>query len=211
MPHVVLLGDSIFDNAAYVPGQPDVIRQLRARLPAGWQATLGAIDGDVTTGVEGQLRRAPPDATHLVVSVGGNDALRHVSVLDEPLRSMGEALTRLSDLTGGFERQYRAMLDAVLSRNLPTAICTIYNPRFPDPRMQRLAVTALVHFNDVIIRAAFTRGLPLLDLRLICDEDTDYANPIEPSARGGEKISAAIAGVLLDHDFPKGRTAAFTR
>lgn len=33
MPHIVLLGDSIFDNAADVPGEPPVIEQLRARLP----------------------------------------------------------------------------------------------------------------------------------------------------------------------------------
>lgn len=33
MSHVVLLGDSIFDNAAYVAGGPDVIHQLRERLP----------------------------------------------------------------------------------------------------------------------------------------------------------------------------------
>jgi hypothetical protein len=36
MPHVVLLGDSTFDNAAYVAGGPDVPTQLRARLPHDW-------------------------------------------------------------------------------------------------------------------------------------------------------------------------------
>jgi len=30
-------------------------------------------------------------------------------------------------------------------------------------------------------------------LRLICDEDADFANPIEPSARGGAKIAQAIS------------------
>ena len=40
MPHVVLLGDSIFDNAAYTNGGPDVVTQLRELLPAGWHATL---------------------------------------------------------------------------------------------------------------------------------------------------------------------------
>src|SRR3712207_2336551 len=45
MSHVVLLGDSIFDNAAYVRGGPDVIRQLQGVLPAGWKATLRAVDG----------------------------------------------------------------------------------------------------------------------------------------------------------------------
>jgi hypothetical protein len=36
MGHLVLLGDSVFDNAAYVGGGPDVVAQLRARLPTGW-------------------------------------------------------------------------------------------------------------------------------------------------------------------------------
>ena len=36
MGHVILLGDSIFDNARYVPGGPSVIEQLRRALPDGW-------------------------------------------------------------------------------------------------------------------------------------------------------------------------------
>ena len=35
MSHVVLLGDSIFDNAAYVPDRPPVIDQVRRRIAAG--------------------------------------------------------------------------------------------------------------------------------------------------------------------------------
>jgi hypothetical protein len=48
--HIVLLGDSIFDNGAYVSGGPDVVAQLRSRLPQGWEATLLAVDGAVTVG-----------------------------------------------------------------------------------------------------------------------------------------------------------------
>jgi hypothetical protein len=62
----------------------------------------------------------------------------------------------------------------------------------PEPR-RRIAVTALTALNDRITRAAFARGTSLIDLRLICAEDADYANPIEPSAQGGAKIAAAIA------------------
>src|SRR5215218_670055 len=51
MNHVVLLGDSVFDNAAYVSGGPDVVTQLRGRLPSGWSATLAAVDGAVTASV----------------------------------------------------------------------------------------------------------------------------------------------------------------
>src|SRR5918999_2600093 len=71
--HVVLLGDSIFDNAAYVAGAPDVVRQVRQRLLPGSKATLAAVDGSTIRDVRQQLRAVPEDATHLILSVGGND------------------------------------------------------------------------------------------------------------------------------------------
>jgi hypothetical protein len=211
MKHIVLLGDSIFDNAAYVAGGPDVVQQLRTRLPAGWRATLLAADGGVTGSVQRQLQQLTPDASHLVVSVGGNDALRHIGVLEERARSMAEALDRLAGIRERFWRDYRAMLDGVLGRGLPTAVCTIYDGRLPDPVRRRLAVTALTIFNDCITREAFARGLPLIDLRLLFDRDEDYANPIEPSVRGGEKIAAAIADLVAGHDFSRRRSEVVAR
>ena len=192
MNHVVLLGDSILDNAAYVGGGLDVVQQLRQRLPHGWKATLGALDGSTTRDVPGQLRLLPADATHLVLSVGGNDALGSIDFLDAPARSTAEALLGLTEIADGFERGYHAMLTEVLARGLPTAVCTIYYPRFPDATLQKIAVTALTVFNDCIIRLAFFHRIPLLDLRFVCTEEGDYANPIEPSVRGGEKIARAL-------------------
>jgi lysophospholipase L1-like esterase len=194
--HAVLLGDSVFDNAAYTGGAPDVVHHLRRRLPEGWRATLGAVDGGTTWSVREQLRRLPPDATHLVVSAGGNDTLGHIDFLGAPAGSTAEALLGLAEIAAGFERDYQDMLAEVLALGLPTAVCTIYYPRFPDPELQKIAVTALTVFNDCIIRAAFASGLPLLDLRLVCTEEGDYADPIEPSAQGGEKIARAIAEML---------------
>jgi hypothetical protein len=63
MPHVVLLGDSIFDNAAYVAGGPDVVRQLREILPSGWRASLNARDGAVIADLPQQVQSLPTDAT----------------------------------------------------------------------------------------------------------------------------------------------------
>ena len=209
MGHVVLLGDSVFDNAAYVGGAPDVVRQLAGQLPQGWRATLGAVDGSTTRGVARQLERLPPGATHLVVSAGGNDALGSAHLLQERAGSMADALKRLSAAGAQFERDYRDMLDALLAPGLPAGLCTIYYPRFPDAELQRLAVAALATFNDAIIHAAFARGLPLVDLRLVCDHPGDYANPIEPSARGGEKIARAVARLVVEHDFTRRRTEVF--
>ncbi|MDQ3811632.1 MAG: SGNH/GDSL hydrolase family protein [Chloroflexota bacterium] len=209
MGHVVLLGDSIFDNAAYVAGGPPVITQLRARLPEGWQATLCAIDGSVTGDVHRQLLRLPPDATHLVVSVGGNDALGQSGILSERARSVAEVLERLAALGAHFERDYRRMVHAVRTRALPTALCTIYYPSYPDALIQRLTVAGLTIFNDCIIRAAIGAGLPLIDLRLICNTPADYANPIEPSVLGGAKIASVITSLVTGHDFSQSRTVVF--
>lgn len=210
MTHIVLLGDSIFDNHAYVQrGEPAVIDQLRAHMPAGWRATLLAVDGDVTADVARQLEDVPADATHLVVSVGGNDALGVLDLLNASAQSMADALMRLAAVGEGFEQRYRSMLDTVLRHHLPAALCTIYYPAFPEPMLQRLAVTGLTVFNDAILRVAAGAGVPALDLRLICTEPTDYANPIEPSAAGGEKIAQVIATVVREHDFAGGRTTLY--
>ncbi|HEX9964339.1 MAG TPA: SGNH/GDSL hydrolase family protein [Allosphingosinicella sp.] len=192
MAHVVLLGDSIFDNAAYVRGGPDVIRQLRAKLPIQWGSTLLARDGAVTGEVHAQLARLPKESTHLVVSAGGNDALGASFLLGQRVGTVGEAISLLEKVQSRFAREYEKMADAVASAGLPCAFCTVYDtpPSAPDHRIVR---TALALFNDVITRAAFARGAGLIDLRLICDSDEDYANPIEPSVQGGDKIASAIA------------------
>lgn len=207
--HVVLLGDSIFDNKRYVPGAPDVVAQVREVLPAGNAATLLAIDGSVTTNVRAQLARMPADATHLVVSCGGNDALMQSGVLNRSARSTAEAFAMLGGIAEGFERDYRFMLDGVYAHDLPVAICTIYYPNFADAALSRIARTALTVFNDAIIRAGVEAGAPVIDLRLICSEPEDYANEIEPSARGGAKIARAIMRVVTEHDFANRRTAFF--
>jgi hypothetical protein len=209
--HVVLLGDSVFDNGAYVGGGPDVGQQLQTRLPSGWRGTLAAVDGATVTGVARQLQHVPRDASHLVISVGGNDALGQARILEEGARSVAEALIRVAEAAAGFERNYRGMLDEVLRLQIPTSVCTIYYPRFPDHRMQAASVAGLAFFNDCILREAFIRGLAVIDLRLVCNHDADYANPIEPSVIGGEKIAGAITRLVQEHDPGTRRSAVFVR
>jgi hypothetical protein len=101
------------------------------------------------------------------------------------------------------------MLDDVLRLDRPTAICTIYDVRFPDPVFREAALTALTLLNDVITREAGSRGLPLLDLRTLFNEDADFANPIEPSAQGGEKLAKAILQVVEEHQPSRPRSSIF--
>ncbi len=209
MNHVVLLGDSIFDNAAYVPRGTPVISHLEGELAGSWKASLLAVDGNVASQVVDQLAGLPADATHLVISVGGNDALQQAPVLLEEARTVAEVLHRMSKIAEGFERDYFHMLGAVVAQEKPTALCTIYYPSYDDEKLQRVSVAALTLFNDCIVRAAAAHGFPLLDLRFICNEPGDYANDIEPSDSGGLKIARAIKRLVTEHDFSARRATIY--
>lgn len=196
--NVVLLGDSVFDNGVYVEGGPDVRRQLAGVLPDPWSATRLAVDGDRIAEVRHQIGAIPPDASHLVLSVGGNDALGRIDVLDERVRTVGEALLKLHALGMDFRRKYAELLDRLLERGLPLAVCSIYDPSFPDEELQPQAVAALCVYNDAITREAAIRKIPLIDLRVIFNDPDDYANPIEPSCQGGMKLARAISRFVLE-------------
>jgi hypothetical protein len=193
--HLVLLGDSIFANAAYVGGEPDVIEHLRSLLPRGGKATLCAVDGATTSTLPDQLRCVPDGASRIFVAIGGNDALANVDLLSMKVSSSAETLGAFASRVAAFEDRYRHAIRRVIERKLPTTICTIYNGALVGDEA-RLARVALMTFNDVVLRTAFEWSLDVLDLRSVCDQACDYANPIEPSGEGGRKIAIAIAGTV---------------
>lgn len=202
MFHVVLLGDSIFDNASYVPGKPAVIDQLRIGLADAGRATLLAVDGSVIEHVSEQIREVPDDATHLVISAGGNDALTESPILRERCQSVAEALELLEEARRRFRANYRAMLEAVAALGKPTAVCTVYDQ---IPGLESADSVALGIFNEVILREAISFGAPIIDLRLVCSRRDDFSplSPIEPSVAGGSKITRAIKDLVRTHDFQK--------
>ena len=200
MNHLVLLGDSIFDNRAYVAGGPAVIDQVQHLIPTDWKATLLAVNGNTSVQVSNQLKLLPADSTHLVLSAGGNDAIGCLDLMGAPTSNLMGALGTLSKMLAGFEQSYKALMTELLALNKPLMVCTIYDsvPGLVDPLK-----VALAFFNDIIIRNAVSNGLPVLDLRMICTESGDYSikSPIEPSSQGGSKIASRLKVAMLSHDF----------
>jgi hypothetical protein len=104
-----------------------VIEHLRKRLPNHWRATLLAVDGSVASGVSRQLGGLPADATHLVVSTGGNNALDHARQAENSMemhnqttrqvcRGMSESLHwRWHDETGSEDELRGCMQSSGLS------------------------------------------------------------------------------------------------
>ena len=109
------------------------------------------------------------------------------------------------------------MLDSVLTHKLPTSVCNIYYPRLfsnsldrvvsylpmmvDGEKLQKMAMAAETIFNDIIMFEVFKRNLPLIDLRVLCNDDQDFANPIEPSCIGGLKIAKTIKKVIGKNNF----------
>ena len=215
MKHIVLLGDSIFDNSAYVnAGELDVPNQLKSLVDDDCKVTNLAVDGNVTRHINNQLKKLPADATHLSVSVGGNDGLGHLSIFNESVETMGEALQKMYLIGEGFKSEYSSMVDQVLSYDLPTVFCSIYYPRYDVKSLnrvehymstqtnkmvkQQIVMAAETIFNDIITYEVFKRKLSMIDLRVLCDKDEDFANPIEPSCIGGLKIAHKICNYIYE-------------
>lgn len=192
-----------------MPGKLPVIEQLRNNLPEGWKTTLLAVDGHVTADVQQQVERLPDDATHLIVSCGGNDALGHASILNQSAGSVAEVLEHFTSIRTSFQQTYRKMIETLQGFSRHLSVCTVYDC---VPGMEGSPMTALAMFNEIILREAFITKIPVLDLRLICDDPADYSeiSSIEPSAVGGEKIVQAIVRMLAGHKFATKQSIIYT-
>jgi hypothetical protein len=194
--HIALLGDSIFDNAAYVPGELPVIALLRQALPDDWRASLLAVDGSITSEVQGQLAQLEQDVSALVISCGGNDALQGSHILSERVTTVSEALYLLAQQLNEFRHRHREVLAMAKARCPVVMACAIYNA---IPGLGADSRTALALYNEIILEEAATAQVGIIDLRVLCTavEDFSAISPIEPSLAGGKKIAEAIAANCL--------------
>ena len=167
-----------------------------------------AVDGHKINDITNQLYNLPQDTTDIFVSIGGNDGLDNLSIFRNRVNTVGEALRHMYAIGKKFKRKYSSMIDSVSSYSIPTTFCSIYYPRFDSRSLNRIehymsnlpngneiqemVMAAETIFNDIISYEIFKRKIPLIDLRVLCDDDEDFANPIEPSSIGGMKIARMI-------------------
>jgi hypothetical protein len=194
--NLVLLGDSILDNAPYTRPAPDTAHHLRQRLGAGWTVERLARDGAVISDVRFQLAELPARVDCAVLSIGGNDAAEHIDLLARRVSWAAEVLDALAAIADRFATDYLELAAAVMARTGRLVLCTIYEPPLFDPVMARLARVPLGVLNDRIVQIASRLRLEVLDLRTVCTEEDDFVKQIEPSARGAEKIATAIARLV---------------
>jgi len=197
--HVVLMGDSILDCKHYTKDDPDVAERVFQELGEDWKVTLAARDGAVTQSLGWQLQDIPSDATRIILSIGGNDAMGNVGILtDKREMKIVDSLYELALMREMFKYSYEDAVEPILSLGIPVTLCTIYDCDW-DEQDKDAILTALALFNDVIIRFADEHDLPVIDLRSLLTSAEDYELTIEPSAIGAAKIGTRIARHVLAH------------
>ena len=198
MQHLALLGDSILDNRPYTSPEPDTTEHLRRTLGSSWTVELLARDGSTMADLPAQLDhvRSAPDVA--LLSIGGNDAVDHIGLLDPQTKSNLQILAQLQEVADAFGSRYRSTIAAVVPRVQRLIVCTIYEPPLLDPVSARLARVPLSPLNDQIVRAASKSSVDVLALRAVCTAESDFVKEIEPSPAGAKKIASAIQRMLSD-------------
>jgi hypothetical protein len=192
---LVLIGDSILDNGPYTRPGPDSTAHLQEQLPQ-WLVRRLAQDGAIMSDIQTQLRDLNDRPSVAVLSIGGNDALRHLSLLDRATSGSADVLQELLVIVDDFGSEYESVARSVAGHAERTVLCTIYNVQLQPARYAELARVPIALLNDRIIQTAGRLGVDVLELRSVCTDPEDFVQQIEPSARGALKIASAIATLV---------------
>jgi len=194
--HVVLIGDGLGDLGRVQQQEPGTLEgKLMPGRRDAWTLTVLLADQVVKSSHEFNF---PADATHVVISIEGNHAIRESGLLAGKPDSMEEGLARLSYAADQFENKVEALIRAAQETRLPTVICSMWPPRYPEPTHQRAAVAALGIFNSRILRCAVDARISLVDLRRVCSEQQDYADQTMLSRSGLQKAANLIRSALFE-------------
>ena len=196
---VLLYGDSIIDNKYYVcEGEKSVLEHLQTISTDEFIQI--ALDGDTTTDVlDNQLQVSTiKDGSNIVLSIGGNDLLQHLPFLYKSnFENINEGLESLqNEIFSPLAERFEAIVESLSSYRANLLLLTVYEGDLgrTDEYSGVLDSSKIMAsaFNDIVYKTANKYGADVLELRHIFTSSEDYANPIEPSHIGGEKLAKAI-------------------
>jgi hypothetical protein len=201
--HLVLLGDAL-ENLDLGMDPAEDILVPRPRNP--WKLTVLEPPKVLE---RGWARAIPLDATHIGICVDGGWAIEASGLLRGRAQSVSGALETLAAAADKFEEIFTSLVAAALESGLPTVVCTLVPSRHQDPLHQRVAATALAIFNDRILRQAVAASLSVVDLRIVCDEESDYATETLLSRTGVRKVANVGRSALYEVSREPGRTRVY--
>jgi hypothetical protein len=201
--HLVLLGDAL-QNIDLGKGQAESSLVPRPRNP--WKLTV-LQPPEVLR--QGRARVIPAGVTHIGICVDGAWAIATSGLLQGGARTIREALDVLASAADEFEGMFARLIAAATEAAVPTIVCTLVPARYMEPSQERVAAAALAIFNDRILRRTIAAQLSIVELRLICDEEGDYASETLLSHAGVRKVANVARSALYDISRNPGRTRVY--
>jgi lysophospholipase L1-like esterase len=179
--NVILMGDSVLNNANYVPAGNSVYDYLKKKLN---KVINLAKDGATINDLYTQLDKIPVDLnntdTYIFISAGGNDILNRRTELTT------NEIRRLFDTYMDFLKALRVKLGStkinIINLYLPT------NPRFQSYK------TSIDQWNQLIDKYSDKIGemYNVVDLHSLLTSPEDFVYDIEPSESASNKIANLI-------------------
>lgn len=194
-----LLGDSIIDNKSYVGfNENSVLEHLEENSQYSYLQI--AKDGDTTEDlINNQLELSLQNqSTHTVLSIGGNDMLYNLPFLtSNKLFIRNEAFTDVyKEIFKPLEERYQIIVKNLSTQTSKLLLCTVYEGDLERSSEFREILNSskimIAVLNDIINKTASRYNADILELRNIFTSPEDFANPIEPSHIGGEKLAKKI-------------------
>lgn len=206
MRHVVLAGDSIFDNTKYAEPDFSVFDLFEVAVPADTRCSMIAVDGATIEGLDNQMNRLPKDTSHLFISCGQKDAEKIAILLNDSDESRFGGM--IVEAAHEYTTLYHTVLQKATNLVKNVVICTVcYNSH----GVNSFITTARALINEVILREAHDLGMPVMDLSAMLNEPTDFSKVSENeiSEYGGRKIVLLMEDILKHHDFNGGHSIMY--
>lgn len=181
---IVLLGDSILKNNAYVNGNNNIETILREKTKG--RSHCYAMDNAKISDIYQQLERIPVELdspnNSIFLSAGGNDILSfYVDRQQDP--------TNLQFLEDTFDN-YKNLVKSIRAR-MPNSKLFLLDIYYPYDKAFHKYRQILADWNSKVYSLS-GNNIGILRISDLLTEPTDFKMGIEPSQQGGTKIVDAI-------------------
>jgi len=183
--NIILLGDSILNNSAYVKKEETIHQLLLNKIDNKTQQLYYMPkDGAVIAGIYEQISNIPADvdnaeSTYFFLSVGGNDILN-----------------TKKDIKSYFSK-YKKLIKAIQTR-FPSSKLFLLNIYLP-PTITPAQKTAITEWNSLLydfVTHLKNNIKSLIAINYKLNQNDDFILGIEPSFQGGQKIVEQIVKTI---------------
>jgi hypothetical protein len=185
--NIVLIGDSILNNSAYV-SQDKSVPDLLSKKMNGSTIYNFAKDGSTLNDCYTQLDKISLELnnsnTTIFLSCGGNNILNNLGTRD------------VKSITNLF-RQYSELIVSIKTR-VPNASLYVLNLYYPTNGHYKSYYKTIEQWNTLLQDNASDLDYTLINLSSLLVLDEDFVYNIEPSFKGGQKIVDAISNTVIN-------------